>query len=387
MDALYKLFVDDEVVLFKTNPVNAYTGTFIERSLAPLIDYGVFSLVHGGSDVGAYLCEHESIDSIHITGSHHSHDAIVWGNTPEEQNQRKERKTPKLTKTITSELGCVTPIFIVPGPWSTSDMQYQARHVASMVAHNASFNCNAAKVLITAKDWPLREPFLNHLKHALAAIPTRQAYYPGAQERYNTFLQHYPHAEALTDSPPGTLPWTFIENVPALKNEYALCNEAFCGILSHINIDTDNAAEFLERSAKFANENIWGSLSCGLLIHPKTMKKHAADVERALETLRYGAIAINTWPGVIFGLGSTTWGAYPGNPSDNIESGQGMVHNTFLFDYPEKSVLKAPSRIKPTPAWFADNKNLAQIGAALTQFEATGSYWKIPSIISAALRG
>ncbi|TMB81193.1 MAG: NAD-dependent aldehyde dehydrogenase, partial [Chloroflexi bacterium] len=32
MDILYKLFVEDQVVLFKTNPVNAYLGSLIEES-------------------------------------------------------------------------------------------------------------------------------------------------------------------------------------------------------------------------------------------------------------------------------------------------------------------------------------------------------------------
>ena len=38
MDALYKLFVEDEVVICKTNPVNAYLGSHWEAALKPLVD-------------------------------------------------------------------------------------------------------------------------------------------------------------------------------------------------------------------------------------------------------------------------------------------------------------------------------------------------------------
>ena len=37
MDILYKLFVEDPVVLFKTNPVNAYLGSLIEESFRALV--------------------------------------------------------------------------------------------------------------------------------------------------------------------------------------------------------------------------------------------------------------------------------------------------------------------------------------------------------------
>ena len=50
----------------------------------------------------------------------------------------------KNARPFSAELGCVTPVLVVPGPWSESDLDFQARHVAGMVAQNASFNCNAA---------------------------------------------------------------------------------------------------------------------------------------------------------------------------------------------------------------------------------------------------
>ena len=189
MDALHKLVVEDEVVLLKTNPVNAYVGPFLEEGFAPLVQAGFFEVVHGGAGVGKYLCEHKDIASIHITGSDATHDAIVWGGTKKNRPSVKKANDPKLKIPISSELGCVTPVMVVPGPFSDFEMTYHARHVASMISHNGSFNCNAAKVLVTAKGWPQEQEFLRKVRAEICRTPPRKAYYPGAQDRYKGFLR------------------------------------------------------------------------------------------------------------------------------------------------------------------------------------------------------
>ena len=47
------------------------------------------------------------------------------------------------------------------------------------------------------------------------------------------------------------------------------------------------------------------------------------------------------------------------------------MHNALLFDHPQKSVLRAPFRIRPTPAWFYDHKNLKGLGQALLKQETS----------------
>jgi len=387
MDALTKLFVEDEVVLLKMNPVNEYLGPFLLKAFACLRDSGYFDVVYGGAVIGGHLAHHEGVHSIHMTGSDRTHDAIVWGGSPEEQERRKAADEPLLTKPITSELGCVTPLFIVPGPWSASEMDFQARHVAAMVAHNGSFNCNAAKVLVVPKDWDKRDAFLAKVREKLRAVRARRAYYPGAQARYQGFLDRYPQAEALGDRTDDVVPWTLIPNVPAETGEYALSNEAFCGVIAQIDIPGADATEFLANAVPFANESIWGSLSCMMLIHPDTQREHAAAFDKALKELRYGGIGVNVWAGVIYGLVVTTWGAHPGHTLKDIRSGIGVVHNTYLFDHPQKSVVKAPFVIKPTPLWFADHGNLRATADKILEWEAAPSWFKVPGVAINAFRG
>ncbi|MEO0854857.1 MAG: aldehyde dehydrogenase family protein, partial [Cyanobacteria bacterium J06648_11] len=237
MDALYQLFVENSVVLLKFNPVNEYLHDVIAASFQPLIEAGFLALACGGAELGRHLCRHDLVDGIHITGSHHTHDAIAWGETQDERDRNKAANTPVIVKPITSELGCVTPVLVTPGEWSSADIRYQARQVASMVAHNGSFNCNAAKVVVLAKGWPQRQEFLQAVREELAKIPPRKAYYPGARDRFQNFLNRYPQAEPLIPDSDDIVPWTLIPDVPSSADEYALQTEAFCGVLAEVSLD------------------------------------------------------------------------------------------------------------------------------------------------------
>ncbi|MBW4694929.1 MAG: aldehyde dehydrogenase family protein [Lyngbya sp. HA4199-MV5] len=388
LDALYKLFAEDAIVLLKMNPVNAYMGAILETAFRSLRQDGFLEIVYGGAALGAHLCQHPLVETIHITGSHQTHDAIVWGNTPDEQAERKASHQPLMAKPITSELGCVTPVIVVPGNWSEADLAFQARHIAGMVAHNASFNCAAAKVVITANGWAQRDAFLKTLQQELAQTPTRNAYYPGALERYQAFWARYPQAIALGNSTvPDTLPWTFIPNVPAQAGEYALTQEAFCGVLAEVSLPAANAEAFLPQAIDFVNEQVWGNLSCTLLVDPYTEKQLGTAVEEAIAQLRYGAIGINVWSAVLFSLPVFSWGAFPDNSLQDITSGRGVVHNAYLFDHPQKSVLRAPFRIVPLPIWFARHRNLLQLAQQFTNFQAAPSWKRLLKVVLAALQG
>jgi hypothetical protein len=183
------------------------------------------------------------------------------------------------------------------------------------------------------------------------------------------------------------VPWTIIPDVEPRAGEYALTEEAFCGILAIVTLDADDAASFLGQAVPFANQRVEGTLSSMLLVHPRTAEANPLVIEQAVLDLRYGSVAINVWSGVAFGLGTTTWGAYPGHTPEAIGSGVGVVHNSFLFDHPEKSVVRGPFRMWPTPVWFADHRTLLDVGRRMTAFEARPSWAALPGVYAAALRG
>ena len=94
MDVLYKLFVEDEVVILKMNPVNAVAGPHIERAFKSLCDAGYLAIVYGGADVGAHLAQHPAVDTLHVTGSDRTYDAIVWGGDTRIRSSARPRTRP-----------------------------------------------------------------------------------------------------------------------------------------------------------------------------------------------------------------------------------------------------------------------------------------------------
>jgi hypothetical protein len=384
-DALHKLFHDDEVVILKCNPVNDWAGPHYLKALAPLVEAGLFNVVYGGAEQGAHLTQHPLVDSIHITGSDATHDRIVWG-APDEQAERKAANNPVCSKPIGSELGCVTPVIVVPGDWSDKDLDFQARHVAGMVAHNASFNCNAAKAIVVASGWALKERFLQKVRETLAFTPARRAYYPGAKQRYEAFLENYPKAIPLSEPGDDVVPWTVIPSVPPKKGEYALTSEAFCGVLAEVELEAATTTEFLNKVGAFCNDEVWGTLSCMIIVDAKTEKTNKVAIEQLVGELRYGGIAVNCWAGLVYGLGSTTWGAFPGHTVEKVVSGIGVVHNAFMIDHPQKSVVRGPFRPQMKHIWDPTHKTSHKMGPKVCSFERSPSFFKLVGLAVKAMR-
>jgi aldehyde dehydrogenase (NAD(P)+) len=388
-DVFYKMFVEGSVAVLKVNPVNEWVGPFLERALSPLIARNFLSIVYGGGDAGAYLCEHAGIDDVHITGSNQTHDRIVWGPPGPEQERRRRENDPILKKTISSELGNVSPVAIVPGKFSDDGLWFQARNVATMVANNASFNCNAAKMLITARAWPQRARFLELVEKALSEVVPRRAFYPGARERYAELVDDRPGVLKLGTAGPDELPWAFITGIDASSRDPLFQIEPFCAVLSQTDLDESDPAAFLDAATRFCNDHLWGTLNAMLVVDPRTeADPHVASaIDRAIVDLRYGTVTVNLWPGVVFGAMSPPWGGFPSATLSDVQSGIGWTHNTFMLERIEKSVFRAPFTMSPKPAWFYDNKMMNVLGAKLADFEASQSALKIPGLAVAALRG
>ena len=389
MDALYKLFVENQVVVYKVHPVNVYLGPLLEEGFRALIDRGFLRQVYGGAAEGAYLCRHPDVDSIHITGSDKTYEAIVFGPGAEGEARRREDR-PVVAKPITAELGNVSPVIVVPGPWSEGDLAYQAENVVTMLTNNAGFNCNATRVIVTHAGWSQRDAFLRKVKLLLAEVPTRRAYYPGAGDRYEAFLHQHPEAELYGEADGDRLAWALIPGLDATRrNEICYTTEAFAGLFAETPLEAPSVAAFLEQAVAFANESLWGTLNATLLVHPKTLADPATSqaFEKAVAELRYGTVAINHWAAIGYGLVVTPWGAFPGHPRTDIQSGTGIVHNTLMFSRVDKSVVRAPFRVFPKPVWFATHRTAHRLTPKLARFEAAPSLAKLPGIFSLALRG
>jgi acyl-CoA reductase-like NAD-dependent aldehyde dehydrogenase len=388
MDVASKMFVEGLVCVLKMNPVNEWVGPYLERALQPLVSRGYLRIVYGGADVGSALVYHPLVDDVHITGSDRTHDLIVWGPPGPERDRRIAARDPLLRVPISSELGNVSPVAILPYAYSDEELAFEASNLVSMVFNNGSFNCNAAKMLITPKGWPQRTRFLDLIAQGLTAAPTRRAYYPGAFDRYRTLLSGHAEAQLFGQSGDEKLQWALVPGLDAgNEREPLFRTEPFCGILSETSIASTDPVEFLAESTRFMNDRLWGTLNAMLVVPPKLESdpRVAAALDRAVLDLRYGTVAINHWPALGYAFGTTPWGGHPSATLENIQSGMGWVHNSYMLDGIDKAVVRGPLVVKPMPMWFFGNPKADRVAPLAADLEAAPSWLKVPGLLMRVL--
>lgn len=342
-DILYKLFVEGQVVALKMNPVNEYLGPVFEEAFAALIKPGYLKILYGGTQEGGYLCNHPAVDNVHMTGCDRTFDAIVFG-PGEEGKRRREARQNIFTKPFTAELGNISPIIVVPGPWSDKDIQKWSLRLGSWLNNNSAHNCLTPRMLIQMKNWEQREKLNQGIADFLAGMNTRKAYYPGSFELHKQFVDAHPNAHQLSSPHADHLPWTFIPNVDS-TNEDDICfkREPFMSLCSETALEADSVVEFIGKAVEFANKKLWGTLVASIAVHPESMKdpQIAAAIDQAIADLRYGSIVINYWGAIAYYLLVTPWGGYPDTDIYDVQSGIGFVNNYLMFDRPQKSVVYA----------------------------------------------
>ena len=340
-DFMHKLFVEGQVVALKMNPVNEYLGPLFEEGFRALIKAGFMQILYGGTKEGSYLCNHPAVDSVHMTGSDRTFDAIVFG-PGEDGKQRKQSRQPQLTKPFSAELGNISPVIVVPGPWSEKDVKNISARLGSWLVPNSSCNCLTPRLIIQMKNWENREKINKGIADFLDGIKTTKAYYPGSFELHQQFINAHPEALQLGNPQEGHLPWTFIPDVDA-ANENDICfrREPFMSLYSETALEAKDVVDFIGKAVEFANEKVWGTLVATIVVHPKSMKDPAvaAAVDKAVEDLRYGSIVFNNWGALAHYMVSTPWGAYPGSDIYDVQSGIGFVNNPLMFDRVQKSVI------------------------------------------------
>ncbi len=397
LDAFQKLFLENQVVLIKMNPVNDYLTEFLNVALKPLIDCNALRIHRGDGAAGAYLTTHALVEEIHITGARTTHDAIVWG-VGEEGEKNKAANTPKNPRHITSELGAVCPTIVVPGPWSKADLRFQAENIATQKLHNSAYNCIAVQSLILPKGWDKSETLLKEIKDVIANHTQRASYYPGSDDRQAAFDANGGAVEKIgrgADTPACS----FVDMAEG-NTKWLAENEVFAPALSYINLEAPDPETYLITAIKWANETLYGTLGGNIIIHPATIRAIGRKrFEEIITEFRYGVVAINAWSGLAFLSEGLPWGGFPGATLQDVQSGIGTVHNAYMLEKTERAVVEAPFRpyprnylsfefsLLPRPPWFVTNRQQDRIGKLLTSFLYRPSWGKLPAIFIAALRG
>jgi hypothetical protein len=392
LDIIDQLYIRGNVCAVKMNPVNEYLGPFYEHIFSEFISQGWLRLLYGGADVGGYLAHHPEVDTIHMTGSSATYDAIVWG-ADDQAASRKANNTPLLDKPITGELGGISPFIVVPGEWSSRDLRFHAEHIATTKLINSGHNCNATQVLVLSEDWPLANKLIAEVRAVISNAEPRRSYYPGSEDRIANACRGMSGTEFLG----GDHTRALITDVDAHSGASILTDEVFAGVLGVVRLPGKTVEQFLHNAVEFANDVLPGNLGAVVAIDPKTRKQNAQAFDDTVAHLRYGAVGINAWTGMAFAL--TTWGAFPGNTAQDIGSGAGTVHNTFMLPRPQKAVVEIPFRpaprsvfsgeltLSPKPVFFITNKTAETTVRRLVRFLVHRNPIALPRIFLSALRG
>jgi acyl-CoA reductase-like NAD-dependent aldehyde dehydrogenase len=337
-DAIDQIFAHGRAVLLKLHPLHAPLKPIYREALAPLREAGLLEIVVGGVEVATAAVAAPGVSHVHLTGGKAAFDAIVWGGEP------RAGAEPLLRKSITCELGNVTPWIIVPGRYTPQQLRFQADLVAGSIANNTSFNCIATKCLVTCRQWPQRDEFLRLVAGRLGSLAPRPAWFPGSAAAWEA-------AAGLRPPDDGCLPWTFLTGIDAGRDRRLLDHEWFVPVATEVPLDAADIEAFCGRATEFAHV-LPGSLAASVTLPDSLSAADQARAELLVEHLRYGVVAVNTWSALAYAMGSVPWGGYPGATLREPASGIGHVHDPLLLPLVHNTILRAPLASGLPPAWL-----------------------------------
>jgi len=374
VDALGQIFQKRRAVLLKLNPVNDYLEAPFQRAFEPLVKAGFLKILSGDAEFAQAAITAPSIDAVHITGSGETYQKIY--------QSLKHRFEENPSFELTSELGNVTPWIVIPGRYSHRQLRAQADQIVASIVNNASFNCIATKMILTAPQWPQREEFLTLLDQKLRSVPTRAAYYPGAKDRFQTFAKR-----TATDVTEGELPWILLRDVHVESRPELFQEESFVCVAGETTIPANSDLEFLKGAVDFVNQKMTGTLAAALTVPSQFAKTQHRELEAAIDELDYGTVCLNVFPGVGFGLMSPPWGGSPRSTREDPKSGTGVVHNTFFLDRIDKTVVRSKLKLFPKPVWGPHHRTAHLASWKLHDLYVKPSLSRIPPLLWHALRG
>lgn len=382
LDTLYQMIAHRSVVLLKLNPVNDYLQPVFEQIFENFISRGFLVITKGDIEASNYMSNHSGVSQIHLTGSNFTYEQIVYGRKLTEK-ERTLKALPKLNKkSITSELGNITPFIIHPGNWTKSEIKYQARKIVTAKLNNSGFNCIAAQVIVLPKDWRHTEQLKEFIKYYMKKVGDTTSYYPGANENLK-YLKSKKNYEQLNNDSCST---PFLISELDLDPTYAI-KEVWSTALYFKELAFETYEDFADKSIHYVNNELWGNLGVSVIIKNHNKKSNKEVLNKYKKDLKFGTVAINEWSAVAFLIPSMPWGGYPGNRDNDIQSGQGYVHNSYFFENVEKGIVETKFRISKLidPPWFCTNKKAHRIFKHLTYFQANNSKINLLKLIFSAV--
>ena len=298
LDVIDQLYVRGNVCAVKMHPVNDYLGPFYEQIFSEFISRGWLRFLYGGADAGAYLAHHRKVDTVHMTGSAATYDAIVWG-TDDRAAARRADDAPLLDKPISAELGGVSPLVRgtrgldrcrreVPGRTHSDNQTHQlwpqlqchtgSRRATGLATDRKSSSPKFARSFAMPSHGPRTTPHTAERTAKACAGMAGTEFLAGDNSR------------------------ALIPNVEPGSVVSILTDEVFAGVLGVVRLPVRRQSSSSDNAVEFANEALPGTLGAVVAINPKTRKQNSVDFDnaiRACATARsastYGARWFSLW--------------------------------------------------------------------------------------------
>mmetsp|Transcript_25504 Transcript_25504/g.58837 ORF Transcript_25504/g.58837 Transcript_25504/m.58837 type:complete len:598 (-) Transcript_25504:228-2021(-) len=374
-DILHHTLLNRRVSLVKHHPMRPHLIDPYAIILEPLIKRGFLrQILDLGIPETTKILSHPSIGHVHITGSLATDRAVRTTLSKSKANLSEA----EVDAMVSSELGASTPFIIANGSYTDKEIRSAAKLIVFGKKMNGGCNCLCAQAVVVPKDWEQKSQFRKVLNDELKLQPNQPVYYPGSIERAEEIVKVYAsHGDArvnvLKSSKTVGAVNRLSDNITVVEcgtpgdtayDNSVLLKEVFGPVLAIVELASDagDTNDYLNSAAvPFVNnkENIYGSLSC-TVIAPSSLE--SKELSRALETLEYGSICVNTLSvvGWLSACHGGIWGAHPAAPGR--ESGAGYCGNQFKVALPAKTVVHGPNLAqdpmfdgsKPTPKLILD---------------------------------
>ena len=349
-DLLSKLFAENRPVVCVLPPRLAPLLPIFRDVFHPLIRNRHAQILCGGPELAESLLDRPEFDRVHLTGMRKTFEIIC-------------RRNQYMNRSFSAELGCVTPVIIVPGTWSREEVLYQARHLVSLLVLNGGYNCTTPQVVIFSRNWSRKDVFLEAVRAELKSLVMRYDRFPGAAQRRESFLNDYPQGERFG-------PRTLVKLDPHRETRL-FSEEALCGVVGWVELDAEEPEKFMHQASRFCNKRLWGDLSCLILIDEDTRLTYERVLSRTIGSLEYGSVGLNVYAGLAFMSGVTPWGSYFEGKMDNSMA---WVHNAYFFDRPEKTIVEGSFMPPNAQPWVKPFPDLYKVAQALFEFELDPSF-------------
>jgi acyl-CoA reductase-like NAD-dependent aldehyde dehydrogenase len=376
-DCISQIFEHGRAVLLKLHPLHAPLEPVLRAALGPLVEAGLLAIGVGGKDLAAAALAEPAVGHVHLTGGSAAFDALVW-------DGRDRRGLPALDRSISCELGNVTPWIVLPGRYPAAALARQADFVAASILNNTSFNCIATKLVVTAAGWDQREDFLARVRRRLEAARPRPAWYPGAAAAWEQLAGRPAPAD-------GTLPCVFRTGINPAAEPELVDREWFLPVAAEIPLAADSLEAFCGGVHDLV-ARLPGSLAASVTRPDDLSGPEAARAELLIEHLPFGVVAVNTWSALAYSLGNVPWGGLPGATLAQPRSGIGFVHDPLFLPLVHNTILRGPVSSRLVPAWFPWHRQGLRLARGLLDSYAGiarggRGLWPIVRMVPAVLAG